>query len=93
MRFFLCVLNVETPVPPPLLEEANCAENNLGCADGKCLPAKYFCDGSVDCLDGSDEGYCDSNNDVYAATTCSSNKACHLPNCFCSADGKELCKF
>lgn len=79
-------------MPRPLLEEANCEKNHLGCADGKCLPDEYFCDGSVDCLDGSDEGYCDTNNDVHSATICN-RKSCHLPNCFCSNDGKFLLDF
>lgn len=48
----------EVRLPKPLLYDAGCSEpTELGCADGTCLPNEYFCDGSVDCPDGSDEGW------------------------------------
>ncbi|KAI5642093.1 low-density lipoprotein receptor domain class A domain-containing protein [Phthorimaea operculella] len=51
-----CDLTAETLVPRPLLDKAPCAnETHLGCANGECLPAEYFCDGSLDCMDNSDE--------------------------------------
>lgn len=81
-----CDLTAETKVPKPLLDKAPCANGaQLGCADGICLPNEYFCDGSVDCADGSDEGYCDPNNDPNAADTCDLS-VCQLPECFCSND-------
>lgn len=46
----------ETRPPRPLLEHGDCEERHLACGDGTCFPAAYFCDGSVDCPDGSDEG-------------------------------------
>jgi Low-density lipoprotein receptor domain class A/Polysaccharide deacetylase len=54
-----------------------------------CLPHEYFCDGSVDCADGSDEGYCDPNNDPNAAETCDLS-VCQLPECFCSKDATHI---
>lgn len=54
-----CDIHSEWKAPKPLLEAANCDNiDELGCGDGTCLPSEYFCDGSVDCPDGSDEGYC-----------------------------------
>lgn len=79
----------EPTKPKPLLKAANCSETNqLGCADGTCLPGDYFCDGSVDCQDGSDEAYCDVIDDPNAATPCNTTN-CKLPNCFCSKDGNN----
>lgn len=53
----LLIFNVlETLIPKPLLEDARCAnETHLGCSDNTCVPAEYFCDGSSDCEDSSDE--------------------------------------
>lgn len=70
-----------------MLESAQCVESSqLGCGDGTCLPNEYFCDGSVDCPDGSDEGWCDVDNDPNAAEACDLS-LCTLPECFCSKDG------
>lgn len=81
-----CDLTAETKVPKPLLHDAACATAaQLGCGDGVCLPNEYFCDGSIDCADGSDEGYCDPNNDPNAADACDLS-VCQLPECFCSKD-------
>lgn len=42
--------------------------------------------GSIDCPDGSDEGYCDVEHDPNAAEPCDPS-LCQLPECFCSKDG------
>lgn len=85
-----CDLTAETKIPKPLLHDAPCANSaQLGCADGVCLPNEYFCDGSVDCADGSDEGYCDPNNDPNAAEPCDPS-VCQLPECFCSKDATRI---
>ena len=46
--------------PKPLLDtdEPLCQFGEYACADRTCLPAELFCDGHVDCNDGSDEGWC-----------------------------------
>lgn len=49
---------VDAQPAKPLLKNGECDEESLACGDGTCLPALYFCDGSVDCPDGSDEGWC-----------------------------------
>lgn len=85
-----CDLTAEAVIPKPLLEEAECKdESHLGCADGTCLPQEYFCDGSLDCPDGSDEGHCDSRDDPNGASFCDPAK-CTLPHCFCSKDGTGI---
>uniref|UniRef100_A0A6P7H284 Uncharacterized protein LOC114345178 isoform X1 n=2 Tax=Diabrotica virgifera virgifera TaxID=50390 RepID=A0A6P7H284_DIAVI len=85
-----CDQTTEAVIPKPLLKTANCKERNyLGCADSTCLPQEYFCDGSVDCPDGSDEGHCDIHNDPNAASPCNPKK-CSLPDCFCSENGTKI---
>jgi hypothetical protein len=81
-----CDLTAETKVPKPLLKDAACADEfQLGCADNVCLPNEYFCDGSIDCADGSDEAYCDPTSDPNGAGNCDP-AVCQLPECFCSKD-------
>ncbi|XP_049306369.1 chitin deacetylase 1 isoform X1 [Bactrocera dorsalis] len=82
-----CDITAEKQISKPLLEKGGCKDKtHLSCADGTCLPSEYFCDGSVDCPDESDEGWCDMDNDPNAAISCDMSK-CHLPDCFCSKDG------
>ncbi|KAK0171255.1 hypothetical protein PV328_009005 [Microctonus aethiopoides] len=84
-----CDVTSEQQPPKPLLENGNCEGNTLACGDGTCLPSIYFCDGSVDCPDSSDEGWCEGRNDINAASPCDLKK-CQLPNCWCSNDGKQI---
>ncbi|XP_051176820.1 chitin deacetylase 1 isoform X1 [Leptopilina boulardi] len=84
-----CDVPIEEQPPKPLLRDGDCEEKELACGDGTCLPSHYFCDGSVDCPDGSDEGWCDTKNDPNSATNCNPRK-CLLPDCWCSKDGTQI---
>ncbi|KAJ0174591.1 hypothetical protein K1T71_009699 [Dendrolimus kikuchii] len=85
-----CDITTETHIPQPLLEMADCAnETHIGCSNGTCIPAEYFCDGSIDCEDASDEGWCDVNYDPNAAAACDTSM-CLLPECFCSRNGTDI---
>ncbi|XP_074030666.1 chitin and LDLR binding deacetylase 3 [Leptinotarsa decemlineata] len=85
-----CDVTAETTIPKPMLDKAKCSDQyHLGCADGTCLPQEYFCDGSLDCPDGSDEGLCDLKHDPNGASPCDAT-TCLLPTCYCSENGTQV---
>lgn len=75
----------------PLLstDEPLCQDDYLACADSVCIPRKEFCDGTEQCVDGSDESQCDINNDPNRAPVCNP-EICAIPECFCSDDGTAV---
>ncbi|XP_026462425.1 uncharacterized protein LOC113364159 [Ctenocephalides felis] len=83
-----CDITAEEKIPKPLLEEAGCdIPGETGCGDGTCIPEQYFCDGALDCPDGSDEGHCDLITHIiskHSAPPCDPFR-CHLPECYCTA--------
>lgn len=81
--------DVSTPRPLFATDEPICPEGQLACADRQCLNRDLFCDGQVDCSDGSDESYCDPENDPNAPPRCDF-KNCTLPDCFCSVDATRI---
>ncbi|XP_054705507.1 basement membrane-specific heparan sulfate proteoglycan core protein isoform X3 [Grus americana] len=43
---------------PPKPPVGGCQAGEAACADGRCVPRDYLCDGEPDCTDGSDEEAC-----------------------------------
>ncbi|XP_075629462.1 basement membrane-specific heparan sulfate proteoglycan core protein isoform X7 [Balearica regulorum gibbericeps] len=43
---------------PPKPPAGGCQAGEAACADGRCVPRDYLCDGEPDCTDGSDEEAC-----------------------------------
>lgn len=46
---------------PPTLQ---CGSNSFSCANGKCVPQTYHCDGVDDCHDNSDEINCGAHSNA-----------------------------
>lgn len=70
-------------------DEPLCQEGQLACHDGTCLDKLVFCNGVVDCSDGSDENSCSLESDPNRAPLCDP-ESCTLPDCFCSEDGTGI---
>ncbi|XP_014344907.1 low-density lipoprotein receptor-related protein 2a [Latimeria chalumnae] len=72
---------------PPTLQ---CGSNSFPCANGKCVPSYYHCDGIDDCHDNSDEQYCGILNSTCSSSafTCA-NYQCIPGNWHC--DGHNDC--
>lgn len=65
-----CCFVLETRIPKPLLDAADCAnDTHIGCSDGTCVPAEYFCDGSIDCQDASDEVFSNTSEEFASTKT------------------------
>ncbi|XP_049312042.1 basement membrane-specific heparan sulfate proteoglycan core protein isoform X28 [Bactrocera dorsalis] len=63
--------------------ETVCSDAEFKC-DGRCLPLEYFCNGRVECLDGTDERDCPDTKPE--ATVCQPDEyKCRAGNCIDSA--------
>ncbi|XP_066544684.1 low-density lipoprotein receptor-related protein 2a isoform X1 [Amia ocellicauda] len=71
--------NQQTCVEDPSNEPPTwqCGSNSFSCANGKCVPQYFRCDGADDCHDNSDEVNCGAHNTTCspAAFTCA-NRRC-----------------
>ncbi|MGH0147971.1 UNVERIFIED_CONTAM: hypothetical protein FKN15_040972 [Acipenser sinensis] len=72
---------------PPTLQ---CGSNSFSCANGKCVPQYFRCDGVDDCHDNSDEVHCGAHNTTCspAAFTCTSQQC--IPSSW-HCDGHSDC--
>jgi hypothetical protein len=80
---------VKLSLPSFVTEQPLCENGKLACGNKECIDKEFFCDGIVHCIDGSDEGLCDIENDPNRAPPCNPD-ICKLPNCYCSINGTEI---
>ena len=64
-----------------------CEESEFSCRDGSCVPRDFLCDGTRDCLDGSDEARPDcSGSCTSKERLCSSGEKCLPARFWCDGD-------
>ena len=81
-----------TPTAAKLLEQPACSQDRFACADGsKCIPRRWYCDSSPDCLDGSDEpSSCPAPTCPPGQFTCAASGKCIMEGWLC--DGELDCR-
>lgn len=86
-----CHLLTKPKLAKPLLstDKPVCEPKMLACGNGECINQELFCNGVLDCSDGSDENICNSIEDPNRAEFCDPTK-CLLPECFCSVNGVSI---
>ena len=62
-----------------------CSKAEFRCADGKCIPSHYYCDGAADCVDLSDEpATCKNNACATGLVKCRSSRTCIEKDALCN---------
>ena len=67
----------------------NCSESELTCSNGMCIHQSKFCNGVQDCLDSTDEMYCNITCDPSTEFQCKSPPHCVHESWHC--DGQIDC--
>ena len=85
----------QTATHHPFTKRPSCSQSEFRCSsDGSCVPARFLCDGTRDCVDGSDESPPNCNGTAKEAVICEKGEKPCGGLCVAEAlwcNGKEDC--